>query len=424
MFLSKKKIGLANKIFIGMVVGLGIGFIAPEFGVSLRPIGMLFMKLLKMAVVPLIFANVVYGIGQMDDARNFGKAGSKLMIYYMASTFIAALIGAFIGKLFQPGVGIQLDTTVEAGKVQTMSGFWDTLSSFVPGNIFSAMANGSLPQVILFAVFTGIAILLIGGEQKTRLTTAFKDISALMLKIIMIVMELAPYGIAALMAWTAGKFGADIFGPFAKFFTSVYVALLLQVICVYLGVVTLYVRVNPLDFLKKVKPVWLTAFTLCSSAATIPVSLRVTREDLGLPSKITNFSIPLGATMNMDGNAIWFGIMGVFASQIVGLDITFYTILQFSLMGVILTLGSPGIPGGIFVSTTIFLASFGLPIEAGAMMIGLFRILDMGITATNMVGDIAGATLVSKLENLFDPKTSECWQDTPDTSKIQEPVLD
>ncbi len=407
----KRKIGLANKIFIGMVVGLTIGFLFPQFGISLRPMGMLFMKLLKMAVVPLIFANVVYGIGQMDDARNFGKAGGKLMIYYMVSTFIAALIGAFIGELFQPGTGITLDSGAAAAvNVQTMTGFWDVLSSFVPGNIFSAMAKGSLPQVILFAIFTGIAILLIGGDTKTRLTAAFHDISTLMLKIIMMVMELAPYGIAALMAWTAGKFGADIFGPFARFFASVYIALILQVVCVYLGVVVFFVKLNPLTFLKKVKPVWLTAFTLCSSAATIPVSLRVTEEDLGLPSKITNFSIPLGATMNMDGNAIWFGIMGVFASQIVGLDITFSTILQFSFMGVILTLGSPGIPGGIFVSTTIFLSSFGLPIEAGAMMIGLFRILDMGITATNMVGDIAGATLISKLERLFDGKTSECWQ--------------
>lgn len=411
MVLGKVKIGLANKIFIGMIIGLGIGFIAPEFGISLHPLGMLFMKLLKMAVVPLIFANVVYGIGQMDDARNFGKAGSKLMLYYMGSTFVAALIGAFIGKLFKPGTGITLDATVDAAQVQTMSGFWEILSSFVPGNIFSAMAKGALPQVILFAIFTGIAIFLIGGQTKTRLTGAFKDISALMLKIIMMVMELAPYGIAALMAWTAGKFGADIFGPFARFFASVYVALFLQVLCVYLGVVFFFVRLNPLTFLKKVKPVWLTAFTLCSSAATIPVSLRVAEEDLGLPTSITNFSIPLGATMNMDGNAIWFGIMGVFASQIAGLDITFSTILQFSFMGLILTLGSPGIPGGIFVSTTIFLSSFGLPLEAGAMMIGLFRILDMGITATNMVGDIAGATLVSKLEKLFDGKTSKSWQE-------------
>lgn len=412
MFFSKKKIGLANKIFIGMVVGLIIGFMFPEFGISLRPLGMLFMKLLKMAVVPLIFANVVYGIGQMDDASNFGKAGGKLMIYYMASTFIAALIGATIGMLIQPGTGITLETTEAITKTQAMTGFWDVLASFVPGNIVEAMATGALPQVILFAIFTGIAILMIGGEQKTRLSNAFRDISALMLKIIMIVMELAPYGIAALMAWTAGKFGADIFGPFAKFFFSVYMALFLQVVLVYIGVVLVFVRVNPWTFLKKVKPVWLTAFTLCSSAATIPVSLKVTQEDLGLPPKITNFSIPLGATMNMDGNAIWFGIIGVFASQIVGMEVTFSTILQFSLMGVILTLGSPGIPGGIFVSTTIFLSSFGLPIEAGAMMIGLFRILDMGITATNMVGDIAGATLVSKSENLFDPKTSECWQNS------------
>lgn len=411
MVLGKKKIGLANKIFIGMIIGLGIGFIWPEFGMSLHPIGMLFMKLLKMAVVPLIFANVVYGIGQMDDARNFGKAGSKLMVYYMLSTFIAALIGASVGLLFKPGTGIILESAAATTKAQTMSGFWDILSSFVPGNIFEAMAKGSLPQVILFAILTGIAILLIGGQTKTRLTTAFHDISTLMLKIIMMIMELAPYGIAALMAWTAGKFGADIFGPFAKFFGSVYIALILQVLIVYIGVIFFFVRLNPLTFLKKVKPVWLTAFTLCSSAATIPVSLRVTEEDLGLPTSITNFSIPLGATMNMDGNAIWFGIMGVFASQIVGLDITFNTILQFSFMGVILTLGSPGIPGGIFVSTTIFLAAFGLPIEAGAMMIGLFRILDMGITATNMVGDIAGATLVSKLEKLFDGKTSEQWQE-------------
>jgi len=407
--IGRKKIGLANKIFIGMVVGLIIGLISPQFGQSLKPIGDIFMRLLRMGVVPLIYANVVYGICQMDDAKSFGRAGSKLVGFYLVTTACAAVIGSFVGTLTKPGMSIKLDVSSKAADIQKMSGFWETVQSFIPTNILQAFAEGNLPQIIVFAIFTGIAVLLIGGETKVRIVGAFGDIGSLMLKIITIVMEFSPYGIAALMAWTAGKFGTDIFGPLTKFIGSVYLGLILQIILVYLGSIIVFVKLRPLDYLIKTKPIWLTAFTLCSSAATIPVSLKTAEEDMGLPKKISSFSIPMGATMNMDGNAIWFGVMGVFACQLVGIDVTFSQILQFSILGVILTLGSPGIPGGIFVSTAIFLSSLGLPLEAGAMMIGVFRLLDMGMTATNTLGDITATTFVSAREKLFDGKTSPYW---------------
>ncbi|WP_372713205.1 dicarboxylate/amino acid:cation symporter [Ilyobacter sp.] len=406
---SKSKIGLANKIFIGMLVGLIIGLISPQFGQSLKPIGDVFMRLLRMGVVPLIYANVVYGICQMEDAKSFGRAGSKLVGFYLVTTACAAVIGSFVGMITKPGVSINLDVSSTAADVQKMSGFWDTVQSFIPVNILQALAEGKLPQIIVFAIFTGIAVLMIGGETKVRIVGAFGDIGSLMLKIITIVMEFSPYGIAALMAWTAGKFGTDIFGPLAKFIGSVYLGLILQIVFVYLSSVIIFAKLRPMDYLTKTKPIWLTAFTLCSSAATIPVSLKTAEEDMGLPKKISSFSIPMGATMNMDGNAIWFGVMGVFACQLVGIDVTFSQILQFSILGVILTLGSPGIPGGIFVSTAIFLSSLGLPLEAGAMMIGVFRLLDMGMTATNTLGDITATTVVSAWEKLFDGKTSPYW---------------
>jgi len=407
-----KNIGLANKILIGMVAGLIIGFAAPEFGQSLQQPGLIFMKLLQMAVVPLIFANVVYGIAQMDDVRNFGNVGGKLLVYYMATTLVAALIGVFVAQFFNLGDGFPIDPNLldKNAAPQTMSGFWDTLNAFIPKNIIDSMANTKLPQVILFAIFTGIAILSLEKDRKTRMVGAFHDMSKLMLRIIMMVMALAPYGIAALMAWTAGKYGLDIFVEFGKFFASIFTALLIQIFCVYLMLIVLITKLNPWTYLNKVKPIMLTAFTLCSSAATVPVSLKVTEEDMGLPTKVTNFSIPLGATMNMDGNAIWFGTIGIFAAHMAGIDVTFAMMLSYSVMGVLLTIGTPGIPGGIFVSTAIFLSAFNLPLEAGAMMIGIFRIIDMGITSTNCLGDVTGATIVSKLEKLFDPKTSEQWK--------------
>jgi len=401
---SWKGMGLANRILVGMVIGLSIGFIAPSFGVSLKPIGDIFMNFLRMAVVPLIYCNVVYGIAQMGDLKTFGRAGSKLVLYFFITTFFAVIIGSIVGIIMKPGIGMNIgkySVTATAIEPTKMTGFFATIMSFIPKNALAAFSSGNLPQIIVFALFTGGAILLMKpNESRDVIVNFFGAFSKLMLKIIIMVMELAPYGIGALMAWTSGKFGVSIFGPFAKFTASIYIGLIAQVFFVYILSLYLFTKITPIEFLVKTKPIWLTSIATCSSAATVPISLKIA-EEIGLPKKIYNFSIPLGATMNMDGNAIWFGVMGVFASNLMGLPVSFSQIFYFAVLGVVLTLGSPGIPGGIFVATTIFLSTLGLPLEAGAIMMGIFRIMDMGITTLNLLGDVAGTFIVSRSEKLF-----------------------
>jgi Na+/H+-dicarboxylate symporter len=222
-------------------------------------------------------------------------------------------------------------------------------------------------------------------------------------------MELSPYGIAALAAVTVGKYGPSIFGPLAKFVGAIYLACTFQVLLVYFVLLYLFVRITPFEFIRRTVPIWVTAATTCSSQASVPVEFETCEKRLGLPERIYNFSIPMGATMNQDGNAIFFGALALFTAQIAGIPVTFGDVVQITFLGVVLCLGSPGIPGGIFIASTIFLTALGYPLEILAMIMGIFRLVDIACTTMNVEGDIVGTMIVSSWEKLFDRKTSPLW---------------
>lgn len=420
----RKKVGLGTKIIIGMLVGLILGLFLDYYTAShkelvtdivavCQAIGDLFMKLLRMGVVPLIFVNVVAGITQMDDAASFGKIGSKVLVFYVATMLTATTWGLVAGFTLNPGLGVaitaeSLAAVTPPAAVQS-SGFLKTMLDFVPVNGIEAMATGKLVHVIVFAIMLGVAILHLPAKEKARVSGWFSLLAMMMIRLIMLVMSFAPYGIAALTAVSVAKFGSSVFGAMAKFSVAIYLALFLQFILVHTPALYIFARIKPQEFLKKTMPIWITSMTTCSSQATLPVEMEISIHKLGLPPRIVSFAQPLGATMNMDGNAIWMGVIAVFTAQIYGLPMDFMELVKIVLLGTVLVMGSPGIPGGIFVASTIFLTAMGYPLELVAMLMGIFRIMDIGITTMNTLGDVVATIVVSSSEKLFDRKTSPQW---------------
>jgi Na+/H+-dicarboxylate symporter len=226
----------------------------------------------------------------------------------------------------------------------------------------------------------------------------FQTLTNYIMKVLNIVIETSPYGVFALMAITAGRYGASVLGPLAQFIGTMYLGLVLHLFIVLLGMYWFFVKKNPLTFLKKISPIWVTSFTTCSTKATMPVAMATCEEALGIQKDVVGFTIPLGASTNMDGNALWYGVVAFFVSQLVGIELTLSQQVTAVLLGVLMTLGSPGIPGGIFVATTIFLKTLGLPLEVIGLLAGIFRIIDMGQTTINVLGTVVVTAVIGNME--------------------------
>lgn len=398
----KKKLSLSNKILIGMLLGAGAGMIAGPSIAPIQIVGDIFLRLLRMAVVPLIFSNVAVAIASMGDLRRLGSIGGKLIFIFLLTTFIAAGIGLGVAELIQPGKGLPVMEMPKAIAAEAPS-FQNTVIAMFPTNIMQAFSEANMLQIIIFSIFSGVAVILMKKEDQERALGALSLLSRFIMSILRLVMEFTPYGVFALMAVTTGKFGASIFGPLGKFILTVYIGLALHAILAYGSLYFLATRKSIFSFYNKISPIWITSFSTCSSAATMPVSLRVCEEELGLKKDIVNLCIPLGATMNMDGNGVWYGAIGVFVAQAVGIDLTLTQMMTTVLVGVLMTLGAPGIPGGIFVATTIFLSTLGMPVEFVGLLAGIFRIMDMGITTVNVVGSAVVAAVIDS----GDPQKNE-----------------
>lgn len=402
----KKKISLANKILIGMILGAVTGLVVGPKITCIAVIGDVFLRLLRMSVVPLIFANVVLAVAGMGDLKRLGKIGIKLIVIFLSTTFAAAVIGLITAMFIKPGLGFTMSDV--SGVIQTKA---PTVSSvilgFFPVNIMQSFSEANMLQIITFAIFSGIAILLLKEDDQKRMLNFFGILSRFIMMILKFVMGFTPYGVFSLMAVTTGKYGTDVLGPLGKFIITIYIGLIIHAFFVYGGMYFATSGKNPFTFYKKIAPVWTTSFATCSTAATIPVSIKTCEEELNLKKDITGFTIPVGATMNMDGNGLWYGVVAVFVSQVLGMDMTLYQMFIAVFTGVLMTLGSPGIPGGIFVATTIFLTTLGLPIEFVGLLGGIFRIMDMGITTVNVVGSVVIAAVVDASERKSEKKAAK-----------------
>ncbi|WP_026477928.1 dicarboxylate/amino acid:cation symporter [Alkaliphilus transvaalensis] len=408
-----KKMGLTTKIFIGLVCGLITGIILNKIGPNyvsdtllvggiFELVGQLFLRGINMLVVPLVFISLVNGAASMSDIKKLGRVGSKALLFYLFTTALAITIAIGIANVINPGIGLDMSKLVTSEpNIQAAKPFVQVVYEMVPTNIIAAMSQGTMLQIIVFALLLGTSLTVLGDKVKT-ITDIFNQLNDIVMKLVDFIMLLAPYGVFALIARTFATLGFDAMAPLAKYMFAVLLALLLHTAITYSGLLMIFAKLNPIRFFKKFAPAMGVAFSTSSSNATIPVTLETVEEKIGASKNIASFTVPLGATINMDGTSIMQGVATVFIAQLYGIPLSMNAILTVILTATLASVGTAGVPGVGLIMLSMVLTAVGLPVEGIALIIGIDRILDMTRTAVNITGDAICTTIISKLEGEFD----------------------
>ena len=433
-----KSLALHWKILIGMLSGVTFGFIMLEVGGAdfvaswIKPIGTIFVKLLKLIAVPLILASLIKGISDLKDISKFASIGLKTIVIYVLTTVIAISIGLILVNTFNPGDGVSQETISKLtetyagnsgvqGKIaeasrQQAGGPLDFLVDMVPDNAFSALSNNKLMlQVIFLAMFLGISLLLVGEKSAKPLKDFFDSLNDVVLKMVDLIMLTAPFAVFALLANVVVSSGDPELLYALLFYSGVVVSGLLLMVCFYLTLVTVITKRNPFWFLKQISPAQLLAFSTSSSAATLPVTMERVEEHLGVDKEVSSFVLPVGATINMDGTSLYQAVAAVFIAQALDFDLTFSDQLMIVLTALLASIGSAAVPGAGMVMLVIVLESVGFPADKLAIGLALIfavdRPLDMCRTMVNVTGDATVSMIVAKLEGkLHNPQSKE-WDD-------------
>lgn len=408
-----KKMGLTKKIMIGLILGLILGLVLNKMGAStfrdnilvgglFTLVGDIFLNAIKMTVVPLVFISIVNGAAQISDISKLGRVGSKTLAFYLSTTAVAITIAIVLSMIVSPGVGLDMSTLVKTEPtIKEAVPLVKVISNMVPTNPVAAMAAGEMLQIIVFAMLVGVGLASL-GEKVKPVVAIFDQLNDLMMKIVGMVMFLAPYGVFCLIAKTFTSLGFAPMVPLAKYMFCVLFALVLHAGITYSGLLVAFARLSPITFFKKFWPAMGVAFSTASSNATLPVTLEVTEEKLGVNKSIASFTIPLGATVNMDGTAIMQGAATIFAAQLYGIDLGLSGILTVIFTATLASVGTAGVPGVGLIMLSMVLQAVNLPVEAIGLIIGIDRILDMARTAINITGDAICTIIVAKSEGEFD----------------------
>lgn len=405
--IEKKKLSLTSKIFIGLIAGVICGVIFNLFvpasyvrdtiiidGIC-YVIGNGFIKLMKMLVVPLVFCSLVCGASAIGDTKTLGKVGGKTIAFYLATTAIAVTVAISVAALIKPGIGLNMNL-IEAENVTVAekTSAVDTLLDIIPDNPFSSLANGNMLQVIVFALIVGILLAKM-GERAELVANFFSQFNDLMMEMTNLVMSFAPIGVFFMLTRTFANLGFDAFIPLLKYMGSVVLGLGVQCFFVYMILLFVFTRLNPFKFVKKFFPVMAFAFSTSTSNATIPLNIETLEEKIGVSRKVSSFTIPLGATINMDGTSIMQGVAVVFAAQAYGINLGISGYLTVIATATLASIGTAGIPSVGLVTLTMVFSAVGLPVEAITLIMGIDRILDMLRTAVNVTGDAVCTTVVA-----------------------------
>lgn len=389
-------LSLGSKILLYMVVGGGVGMAVGERATVVQPLGDLFIRLLVMAAVPLIFFNLLAGITSLVDLKTLGRLATKTFSFYVLTTLLALVFGLVSMHLLRPGLGMTLTQEADAS-VGTVPRVADVFLDLFPENAFEAFATGNVSQIVVFALFLGIATVLLPEERRRPLRSGFNLLAELLRKLVDVIMWFGPIGIGALAAATLGQYGSQIFGPLAVFIGGIWLAHVAMVV-VYMTLLTVLTPHSPVGFLKQTGTVWATTIATCSSLASLAVAFEVAEDRLKLPRRVYSFTLPLGAQLNKDGTAIMLAGVLLFTAQAAGVDFDLASQISIILVGLVLSLGSGGIPAGGLVTALIFVQAFGLPLEIAAIVAGIYRLIDMGNTTINVMGDMVGTAIVSHSE--------------------------
>jgi len=407
---SIMKMNLHTKILLGLILGIPVGLLLGPRAVFLKPIGDIFIRLIRMIVVPLVFASLLVGTASLGDVRKLGRIGIKTIAYYLCTTAVAITIGLVIGNLVQPGSTLDKSTrdrlltsyreqAVERIEIaKNKPSIMETLIKIVPSNPMESLAEANMLQIIFFALLLGISITLLPEARGKPLLEFFDSISEAMIKMVHIVMKFAPIGVLALIAVVIGKFGTEILVSLLKYASAVIVGLAVHMTIVYSTAVRTFAHMSPIKFFRGIRQAQLIAFSTSSSNATLPVTMECAEENLGVSEEVSSFVLPLGATINMDGTALYQGVAAVFIAQVYGLNLTLTDEITIVLMATLASIGAAGVPGIGVITLTMVLETLGLPLEGIALILGVDRILDMCRTTVNITGDASAAVIVSATE--------------------------
>ena len=406
---EKKKISLTSMIFIaliaGAITGMVLHYLVPDSSVKndvivegvLYVLGQGFIRLMKMLVVPLVFCSLVCGSMAIGDTKKLGNVGGKTLAFYLVTTAVAVAVALGIGTLLRPGIGLGLSKIqVNACDIETMesTSLVQTILNIIPDNPIKSLASGEMLQIIVFALIIGVILAKLGERAETvsNFISQFNDI---MMEMTMMVMSLAPIGVFSLIARTFATIGFSAFVPLAKYMIAVLIALAIQCFGIYQILLKLFTGLNPVKFIRKFFPVMAFAFSTATSNATIPLSIDTLYKKMGVSKKISSFTIPLGATINMDGTSIMQGVAVMFAAQAFGIHLTPMDYVTVIGTATLASIGTAGIPSVGLVTLTMVFNSVGLPVEAIGIIMGIDRILDMARTAVNITGDAVCTTIVA-----------------------------
>ena len=403
---EKKKLSLAAWIFMGLALGIvvGIAFTGnPDFANNyIKPFGTLFLNLIKFIVVPIVMFSIMTGVISMRDLHKVGSVGIKTIVYYMCTTSFAVAVGLLFANLFKSNF-IQISTTGLEYAANDAPSFMDTLINIFPNNIISPMSNATMLQVIVMALFFGFGTIM-AGEKGQPFADFIESANEVSMQIMGAIIKLSPIGVFCLIVPVVATNGPSILGSLAMVLMVAYIAYIAHAVCVYSFTLKTFSGISPIAFFKGMMPAIMMAFSSASSVGTLPLNLECV-EKLGARKDVASFVLPLGATINMDGTAIYQGLCAVFIATCYGINLTFAQQLTIILTATLASVGTAGVPGAGMIMLAMVLQSVGLPIEGIAIVAGVDRIFDMGRTTVNITGDAACALIVSKLEEKKDART-------------------
>lgn len=412
----KKKKSLTFKILFALFLGISFGLISNLFlpqninnSLSkwfLVPMGNVFLRGIKMLVVPLVLFSIICGAASVGDVKKLGRVGGKIFIYYIITTAFATTIALFMANILKPGVGVKLKASKEIVKTASPPFIMDMLINMIPSNPIEAMVKGDMLQIIVFALIFGISITLVGDKAK-NLLNIFEEVNNVLLKMIDVIMIVAPLGVFALISNVIMTQGLKVLIPLMKYVLVAVLVMIIQIFFIYGGMLKFIGKLNPVNFFKKFWPVMIFALSTSSSNATIPMNLETCERKFGVDKSVASFTIPLGATINMDGTAIMQGVAALFIAQMYGINVTFNQQITIILIATLASIGTSGVPSAGVVMLSMVLQQIGLSLEGVGLVLSVDRIVDMVRTTVNITGDAVGTLIVANSEKELEKEVYE-----------------
>ena len=408
--MKKKKIELHTQILIGLILGVAAGLVLGEKIVFIKPVGDAFIKLIVMIVVPLVFASLIVGTASLGDIKKLGRIGAKTLMFFLVTTVIAIAVGLILGNTFKPGSGLPEETkqqllsahegkvTLSEDKLEEAPSITETLVNIIPDNPVKSLSESIMLQIIFFAIFLGITLTLIPKEKAKPVIDFFDGVNDAMIKMVLVIMKIAPLGVFALIAAIVGKFGKDMIVTLAAFVGLTIAGFFIHSLLVFPPTLRFLAKFPVFKFFKGIQEAQLIAFSSTSSGATLPVNIECCTKNLGAPNDIASFVLPLGATINMNGTSLYQATAALFIAQVYGIDLTLGQQLTIVLTATLGAIGTAGVPSAGTIMLALVLKAINLPLEGIALVLGVDRVIDMFRTTLNITGDAACTIYVSSSE--------------------------